>query len=129
MERKVTKFLLEWKNSPYRKPLILQGARQVGKTYILLDLGKKHYENVAYFNFETNPGLIRTFDESIEPSYLIPLLSRIAGQTIIREKTLVIFDEVQLCERAFDGSEILLRAGPGIPCDRLRQSAGGSGQP
>ena len=86
MERKVTKYLLKWKNSPYRKPLILQGARQVGKTYILLEFGKKHYENVAYFNFETNPSLIRTFEESIEPGYLVPLLSRIAGQTIIRER-------------------------------------------
>ena len=71
-----------------------------GKTYVLLEFGRKHYENVVYFNFETNPKLIRTFEECIEPSYLIPLLSRIAGQTIIREKTLVIFDEVQLCERA-----------------------------
>ena len=71
MERKVTKYLLKWKNSPYRKPLILQGARQVGKTYILLEFGKKHYENVAYFNFETNPSLIRTFEESIEPGYQI----------------------------------------------------------
>ena len=59
-----------------------------------LEFGKKHYENVAYFNFETNPSLIRTFEESIEPGYLVPLLSRIAGQTIIREKTLVIFDEL-----------------------------------
>ena len=53
MERKVTSYLLDWKSSPYRKPLILQGARQVGKTYILLEFGKKYYENVAYFNFET----------------------------------------------------------------------------
>lgn len=67
MERKVTKYLLDWKDSPYRKPLILQGARQVGKTYILLEFGKKHYENVAYFNFETNPSLIQTFEENIGP--------------------------------------------------------------
>lgn len=100
MYRKITDFLLEWKGSPYRKPLILQGARQVGKTYSILDLGKRYYENVAYFNFETNPSLIKTFDESIEPSYLIPILSRIASQTIIKEKTLIVFDEVQLCERA-----------------------------
>ena len=112
MERKVTKYLLEWKSSPYRKPLILQGARQVGKTYILLEFGKKHYENVAYFNFETNPSLIKTFDESIEPSYLVPLLSRIAGQTIIREKTLVIFDEVQLCERALTALKYFCEQAP-----------------
>ena len=59
-----------------------------------------HYENVAYFNFETNPKLNATFEENITPDYLIPILSHIAGQTIIKEKTLIIFDEIQLCERA-----------------------------
>ena len=93
-------FLEEWRQSPHRKPLILQGARQVGKTYSLLAFGRNHYENVAYFNFETNPKLNATFDEDISPAYLIPILSHIAGQTIVREKTLIIFDEVQLCERA-----------------------------
>ena len=100
MYRKISEYLLQWKTSPHRKPLILQGARQVGKTYTLLEFGKTNYENVAYFNFETNPALIETFKENIEPSYLVPLLSRVAGQTIIKEKTLLIFDEVQLCERA-----------------------------
>ena len=100
MVRKIMQFLEEWKQSPHRKPLILQGARQVGKTYSLLAFGRAHYENVAYFNFETNPKLNATFDEDISPAYLIPILSHIAGQTIVREKTLIIFDEVQLCERA-----------------------------
>lgn len=100
MYRKIMQFLEEWKQSPHRKPLILQGARQVGKTYSLLAFGRNHYENVAYFNFETNPKLNATFDEDISPAYLIPILSHIAGQTIVREKTLIIFDEVQLCERA-----------------------------
>ena len=100
MERKITKYLIEWKNSQYRKPLILQGARQTGKTYSILAFGREQYANVAYFNFETNPSLKKTFDESIEPSYLIPLLSRISRQTIIKEQTLIVFDEVQLCERA-----------------------------
>ena len=100
MYRKITNFLLEWKNSKTRKPLILQGARQVGKTYALLEFGKSSYENVAYFNFETSPKLINTFAESIEPSYLIPILSHLASKSIIKEKTLIIFDEIQLCERA-----------------------------
>jgi len=98
--RKITEYLTEWKLSPHRKPLILQGARQVGKTYSVLEFGRGHYENVAYFNFETNPILITTFDESIEPSFLIPVLSHLAGQTIMKEKTLIVLDEVQLCERA-----------------------------
>lgn len=100
MYRKIMQFLEEWRQSPHRKPLILQGARQVGKTYSLLAFGRTHYENVAYFNFETNSKLNATFDEDISPAYLIPILSHIAGQTIVREKTLIIFDEVQLCERA-----------------------------
>lgn len=100
MYRKIIGFLETWKESPHRKPLILQGARQVGKTYSLLEFGRKHYENVAYFNFETNPKLNKTFEENISPEYLIPILSHISGQTIVREKTLLIFDEVQLCERA-----------------------------
>lgn len=92
--------LIVWKNSPYRKPLILQGARQTGKTYTMLELGREHYENVAYFNFESDSSLNNTFDENIKPDYLIPILSRISKQTIIKEKTLIIFDEIQLCERA-----------------------------
>lgn len=100
MYRKILSFLEAWKESKYRKPLILQGARQVGKTYSILEFGRTHYENVAYFNFETSPKLNKTFEENISPDYLIPILSHIAGQTIVREKTLIVFDEVQLCERA-----------------------------
>ena len=100
MYRKIRSFLEVWKESGHRKPLILQGARQVGKTYSILEFGRIHYENVAYFNFETNPKLNETFEENISPDYLIPILSHIAGQTIVKEKTLIVFDEVQLCERA-----------------------------
>lgn len=100
MYRKIMGFLEAWKESEHRKPLILQGARQVGKTYSILEFGRTHYENVAYFNFETNPKLNETFEENISPDYLIPILSHIAGQTIVKEKTLIVFDEVQLCERA-----------------------------
>lgn len=100
MYRKIMSFLEQWKKSQHRKPLILQGARQVGKTYSILEFGRTHYENVAYFNFETNPKLNETFGENISPEYLVPILSHIAGQTIVKEKTLIVFDEVQLCERA-----------------------------
>jgi predicted AAA+ superfamily ATPase len=100
MDRKIESFFAHWKESEHRKPLILQGARQVGKTYSILEFGRTHYENVAYFNFETSPKLVETFRENISPDYLIPILSHIAGQTIVKEKTLIVFDEVQLCERA-----------------------------
>ena len=100
MYRKIMEALKAWKESKYRKPLILQGARQVGKTYTILEFGRTYYENVAYFNFETNVKLNKTFEENINPEYLIAVLSSIANQTIVKEKTLIVFDEVQLCERA-----------------------------
>ena len=112
MYRKITKFFKEWKNSPNRKPLILQGARQVGKTYSILEFGRTHYDNVAYFNFESNPKLSKTFEENINPDYLIPILSHIAGQTIIKEKTLIVFDEVQLCERALTSLKYFCEEAP-----------------
>ena len=112
MYRKIMKFLEDWKESKHRKPLILQGARQVGKTYSILEFGRNHYDNVAYFNFETNPKLNETFNENISPDYLIPILSHIAGQTIVREKTLIVFDEVQLCERALTSLKYFCEEAP-----------------
>ena len=100
MYRKVSDYLNQWKDSKYRKPLIIQGARQVGKTYAILEFGRKNYDNVAYFNFQTSETLTATFAESISPSYLLPILSHISGQTITRGNTLIVFDEIQLCERA-----------------------------
>lgn len=100
MDRKIMNYFKNWKDNPHRKPLILQGARQVGKTYSILEFGRNCYENVVYFNFETNPKLSETFEENIAPDYLIPILSHISGQNIVKEKTLIVFDEVQLCERA-----------------------------
>jgi len=100
MDRKIINYLKKWKESFHRKPLILQGARQVGKTYSILEFGRNYYENVAYFNFETNPKLNETFEENIAPDYLIPVLSHISNQTIVKDKTLIVFDEIQLCERA-----------------------------
>lgn len=112
MYRKIVRFLEEWKESKHRKPLILQGARQVGKTYSVLEFGRTHYENVVYFNFETNPKLNETFEENISPDYLIPILSHIAGQSIVKEQTLLIFDEVQLCERALTSLKYFCEEAP-----------------
>lgn len=112
MYRKITSFLETWKESRHRKPLILQGARQVGKTYSLLEFGRKYYENVAYFNFETNPKLNKVFEENISPEYLIPILSHMASQTIVREKTLLVLDEVQLCERALTSLKYFCEEAP-----------------
>lgn len=112
MYRKISQKLLTWKESPFRKPLLLQGARQVGKTFSVLEFGRNNYENVAYFNFETNTQLNATFEENIEPGYLLPILSHIAGTSIIKEKTLIIFDEVQLCERALTSLKYFCEQAP-----------------
>ena len=100
MYRKVYDYLRKWKEDPYRKPLIIQGARQVGKTYAILQFAKEEYDNLAYFNFQTSTALNETFAEDISPAYLLPVLSHISGQTITKGRTLIVFDEIQLCERA-----------------------------
>lgn len=100
MHRSLYADLLAWKTNPYRKPLVLQGARQVGKTYAILAFGREQYDNVAYFNFEADPVLCQTFEESIHPDYLLPILSHISGQTLVKGRSLIVFDEVQACERA-----------------------------
>ena len=112
MYRKITAELNSWKSDPYRKPLIIQGARQVGKTYTALEFGRNNYENVAYFNFETSPSLSEIFSENISPQYLIPLLSHICGKSIVKEKTLIIFDEIQLCERALTSLKYFCEEAP-----------------
>ncbi len=113
MYRKIQERLASWKESPHRKPLVLQGARQVGKTYALLEFGRVSYSNVAYFNFETSPALSSVFDGDIGPAHLVPLLSRLAGCSIVEDKTLVIFDEVQLCERALASLKYFCEQAPG----------------
>ena len=112
MYRKVSDYLSQWKDSKYRKPLIIQGARQVGKTYAILEFGRKNYDNVAYFNFQTSAALAKTFDENISPSYLLPILSHISGQTITRGNTLIVFDEIQLCEQAVSSLKYFCEEAP-----------------
>jgi predicted AAA+ superfamily ATPase len=100
MERKFTAQLLAWKNSSARMPLIVTGARQVGKTYGLLEFGKKHYQNLVYLNFENNTSLQAVFERDLNPERIIRELSVIAGEAIFENYTLLIFDEIQSCERA-----------------------------
>lgn len=100
MERKILKELAEWKNSPSRKPLILNGARQVGKTFILREFGKKYYKNTVYINLESNSTASSMFQDDISPRRLIKYLEAETGQKISPDDTLVILDEIQSCERA-----------------------------
>lgn len=95
MERNLLKKLENWKNSPYRKPLILKGVRQVGKTWLLKEFGKRHYENVAYFNFDENEEYRQFFDTTKDVNRILQNLMLASGQKISPETTLIIFDEVQ----------------------------------
>ena len=100
MKRKIIESLITWKNSSSRKPLILQGARQVGKTYSVLTFGKTYYDSVAYFNFENNKELVKIFDRDLDPERIVRELSINIGKSIIKKNTLIFFDEIQSCERA-----------------------------
>ena len=100
MERKMTKYLLEWKNSPYRKPLILQGARQVGKTWLMKEFGNRAYENTVYINFDSNSRMAELFASDLNTERLIMGLELYAGRKIDPTNTLLIFDEVQEVPRA-----------------------------
>ena len=100
MERKMSKRLLDWKNDKERTPLIVYGARQVGKTYTILSFGKENYKNVAYINFEDNSEISKIFEQDLEVDRIIRELSVKLGISIFEEDTLIFFDEIQACERA-----------------------------
>ena len=95
MKRDIYEKLLEWKSSKERKPLILRGVRQVGKTYILQEFGRQEYENTAYFNFEEDPALDDFFQQKLDPGPIIANLSLYLDREIKPDKDLIIFDEIQ----------------------------------
>ena len=100
MKRLLYKELINWKNSKDRKPLILKGVRQCGKTWILKEFGKNNYEDVAYFNFEGNTSLQESFSQDLDVKRIIEELSIINNKRINPETTLIIFDEIQFCNNA-----------------------------
>ncbi len=97
MKRLIIDKLIQWKDSPYRKPLILKGVRQVGKTWILKEFGKKYYENTAYFNFDEHEEYKQFFETTKDVNRILQNLMMSSGQKILPEKTLIIFDEIQDC--------------------------------
>ncbi len=102
MERKIMDELLKWKLRKNRKPLILRGARQVGKTYILNEFGKENYETIAYFNFDNDENLYNIFEYTKDPKRIIENLLLYCGKKISEEKTLIFFDEIQECPNALN---------------------------
>ena len=97
MERRVYSELLTWKGSEDRKPLILEGVRQCGKTYILKEFGRREYASVAYFNFEKDQRLESFFGSTLDPETIVDNLGMYRNEAITPGDTLIIFDEVQRC--------------------------------
>ncbi|MDR0831196.1 MAG: ATP-binding protein [Prevotellaceae bacterium] len=113
MYRKIIKQLIDWKQDKNRKPLILEGARQTGKTYILQQFGKEHYKNVAYINMENaSDELKQIFSGSISPRRIVQQLELMFGFAILLEKTLLIFDEVQEIPRALTSLKYFCEEAP-----------------
>ena len=115
MKRKILDSLVEWKNSNERKPLILNGARQVGKTYILEQFGAEQFENVIYLNMEIE-GAIRDFiEKELSPRKIIQFLEAVKKQEITAGKTLIFFDEIQACESALTSLKYFCEQTPEYP--------------
>jgi len=112
MRRKIESILFEWKNKSNRMPLLLYGARQVGKTYILNEFGEKHFRNIVYVNLETNLLVANYFTDDITPERLIRFLETTVNDIITPEETLIIFDEVQACERALTSLKYFCEIAP-----------------
>ncbi len=112
MERTATQQLIDWKESPYRKPLIVKGVRQVGKTWLLKEFGRRYYDNVAYFNFDENPEYRDFFATTKDVRRIIPNLAMAGGQDITAGKTLVVFDEIQDCPEVLNSLKYFCENAP-----------------
>ena len=102
MKRNAIQALINWKSNEDRKPMVLKGARQVGKTWLMKEFGKTYYDSFVYFNFDEEDELKSIFEANKNPHRIIELLSMIAGEKILPGQTLVIFDEIQECPEALN---------------------------
>lgn len=112
MKRLAMNQLISWKESPYRKPLIMKGVRQVGKTWLLKEFGRQFYNNVAYFNFDENPEYREFFTTTKDVKRIIPNLAMAGGQAILPGKTLLIFDEIQDCPEVLNSLKYFCENAP-----------------
>jgi len=112
LRRKAEALLLDWKEKKSRMPLLMYGARQVGKTYILNEFGDKYFKNVVYINMETNLSVANYIAEDVTPERLIRFLETTVNDVIVPGETLIIFDEVQSCERALTALKYFCELAP-----------------
>jgi len=102
LKRNAIEDLVKWKSAEERKPMVLKGARQVGKTWLMKEFGRNYYENYVYFNFDEEDELKSIFNTNKNPQRIIELLSMISGTKILPGETLIIFDEIQECPEALN---------------------------
>lgn len=102
LKRNAMQALIKWKSNEERKPMVLKGARQVGKTWLMKEFGQNYYNNFAYFNFDEEDEIKSVFEANKNPHRIIEILSMITGVKILPEKTLIIFDEIQECPEALN---------------------------
>ena len=102
LKRKAIEALIDWKSGEERKPMVLKGARQVGKTWLMKEFGQNYYENYVYFNFDEEEELKSIFAANKNPHRIIEMLSMIAGEKILPGETLIAFDEIQECPDALN---------------------------
>ncbi|MCG2760732.1 MAG: AAA family ATPase [Candidatus Delongbacteria bacterium] len=112
MKRKAYEDLVRWKNSKNRKPLLLQGARQVGKTYLVNEFAGKEYKDYFYFNFEQTPEIIPIFKQNLYPKAIIEKLSLFLGKKINSENTMIFFDEIQVSPEAITSLKYFCEESP-----------------
>lgn len=112
LEREIIKQMLQWKESTDRKPLIIQGARQIGKTWVMQKFGELYYEHVAYFNFDASEELCQEFEHTKDPVRLLGILKLYTNQPIMPEKTLLIFDEIQQSNKALNSLKYFCEFAP-----------------
>jgi predicted AAA+ superfamily ATPase len=110
--REATQHLVRWKDSTNRKPLLLQGARQVGKTWLLRQFGKAYFADTAYFNFEQQPALAQFFATTKNPVIILQNLGAVHGRAIVPGNTLLIFDEIQECTEALNALKYFCELAP-----------------
>lgn len=112
MKRKISKLLSEWKTNPKRMPLIINGARQVGKTYIIKQFGKEQYEHLLYLNLEIEDNFCKFLETELSPDKIIQYLEAAKGVNVNAGNTLIFFDEIQVCQQALTSLKYFCEQAP-----------------
>ena len=112
IKRDITDHLIGWKDSPHRKPILLEGARQIGKTWVMETFGADHFDYYAKFDFDRQPELKSVFSTSKKPERILKELALYTDVPIEAGKTLLIFDEIQKCEEALNSLKYFYEDAP-----------------